>query len=63
MEVRCKIDMFISDMCAITHSMRVIKHIMLGGTHEEGVQEMWLAGTASSALQGSLLSALWRVLE
>jgi hypothetical protein len=27
-------------MCAITHSMRVITHIMLGGTHEEGDQEI-----------------------
>ena len=27
-------------MCAIAHSMRVITHIMLGGTHEERDQKI-----------------------
>jgi hypothetical protein len=48
-KVRCKIGMLISWMCAITHSMRVITHIVLGETHEEEIKRLGQPGTTSSA--------------
>jgi hypothetical protein len=41
--------MLISEMCAITHSMRVITHIVLGETHEKEITRFGQAGTTSSA--------------